>query len=257
MVSLTETQSKALAFIWQEMERAGSPPTLRELAQHFGWKAVGTAQDVVAALRKKGFLVTPEAGKSRQLVPTPAARAAWQQEGAQIISLPGGESRFKAQRSPVPSPPSSLRVPLLGSVPAGVPVEVFHDASHPTVEFPVRSKNHLIDASHHFALVVDGFSMQGAGLLPGDLILVEQQAAPQNGQVVVAMVAGEMTVKRFAVRGSQAYRQAMLSGPALAPERLPPALLVPENPDFDAIPFGAEEDRVLGVVRQLYRSQVS
>jgi SOS-response transcriptional repressor LexA len=83
MVQLTELQGKVVAYILQCLDKTGMPPTLREIAAHFEWKAVGSAQDVVNVLRKKGFLNPPVPGKSRQLVPTAEAFQWWSTQALQ------------------------------------------------------------------------------------------------------------------------------------------------------------------------------
>ena len=70
---LTKIQAKALEFIRTSLERSGTAPTLRELCAHMGYSAIGSAQDLVAALRRKGFLQTPDKQSARSLVLTPKA----------------------------------------------------------------------------------------------------------------------------------------------------------------------------------------
>ena len=113
-----------------------------------------------------------------------------------------------------------------------------------------------------FAVTVDGYSMMNVGFLPGDYLLIESANSARNGDIVVAAVGDhEVTVKRFAMRGSQLFRQAheqLIQKSRTGREDIPPALLVPENSDFAAIPFGANEsDKIIGVVRSLYRQDVN
>ena len=153
---------------------------------------------------------------------------------------------------------------MLGLVQAGNPVEVFE---HTSKEIPfVAPESHNASGNKYFALAVKGYSMMDAGILPGDKLLIEFGAQPRNGQIVVASVEShEITVKRYAMKGSLLYKEALQKGnPELENKDVipinlanPPALLVPENSDFQAIPFGLhQQDRIIGVVRSLYRSAV-
>jgi repressor LexA len=257
MLPLTELQGQVIAYILQCLDHTGMPPTLREIAAHFDWKAVGSAQDVVHVLRKKGFLLPPNPGKSRQLVPTPEAVEWWLSKSSNVTAsgasrllwntlkdrtplgltaseVSGSSSQSRVPRAPSPEQPACLFVPVIG----------------------------LVQAGSLFAVAVDGYSMMNVGFLPGDYLLVESATTARNGEIVVAAVGDhEVTVKRFAMRGSQLYRQAHehLMHTSKRPfETLPPALLVPENNDFAAIPFGMNDsDKIIGLVRSLYRQDVN
>lgn len=284
MVQLTELQGKVVGYILQCLDQTGMPPTLREIAAHFEWKAVGSAQDVVTVLRKKGFLFPPVPGKSRQLVPTPEAYQWWEtQPGAQAQASASSQiyhphrnvvSSFSSSSSlsrgtPPPSSrgsgsdlsdtPSCLFVPVVGLVQAGSPHEAIE---HATASVPFLTISKKSPESTLFAVTVDGYSMMNVGFLPGDYLLIESTNTARNGDIVVAAVGDhEVTVKRFAMRGSQLYRQAhehLMHQTKRVLEQLPPALLVPENNDFTAIPFGFHDsDKVIGVVRSLYRTDVN
>ncbi|MCA2961866.1 MAG: hypothetical protein IOD12_16570 [Silvanigrellales bacterium] len=283
MVPLTELQCKVMEYILHTMGETGMPPTLREIASHFGWKAVGSAQDVVLALRKKGALMPPTPGKSRQLVPTstaresfvgraplaasgspasgspvPFGRSAKASPGAEPIVRRGvGDSRIRLE-DVVQAMDDFVFAPLLGLVQAGNPLEAIENASGDFVPFP--SVGRRADNSRFFSVSVEGYSMMNVGFMPGDVLLVESAASARNGDIVLAAVdSHDVTVKRFALRGSHLYRGAFenLSREDVSLQRFPPALLVPENPDFEPIPFGlAEADRVLGLVRSLYRKEI-
>lgn len=283
MVQLTELQGKVVAYILQCLDKTGMPPTLREIAAHFEWKAVGSAQDVVTVLRKKGFLLPPVPGKSRQLVPTPEAFEWWAiQPGAENLSVSqsylsknrseSAAHKPEAAASFFSSPTflkraagestatgSCLFVPVVGLVQAGAPNEAIEHASITVPFLNIQKKS---PDSTLFAVTVDGYSMMNVGFLPGDYLLIESTNTARNGDIIVAAVGDhEVTVKRFAMRGSQLYRNAhehLIHNTKNVFENLPPALLVPENNDFSAIPFGqSDSDKVIGVVRSLYRQDVN
>lgn len=297
MVPLTELQCKVMEYILRTVDDTGMPPTLREIASHFGWKAVGSAQDVVLALRKKGALMPPMPGKSRQLVPTALARTAFSGSSVSFsgalaaVSMPLSAAGVVPKSQTGRAPTANARVaaqpgagqgrrsagdarirledvaqamdnfvfaPLLGLVQAGNPLEAIENASGDFVPFP--SVGRRADNSRFFSVSVEGYSMMNVGFMPGDVLLVESASSARNGDIVLAVVDNhEVTVKRFALRGSHLYRGAFenLSRDDFSLQRIPPALLVPENPDFEPIPFGcAESDRVLGLVRSLYRKEI-
>jgi repressor LexA len=279
MVHLTELQGKVVFYILQCIDNTGMPPTLREIAAHFEWRAVGSAQDVVTVLRKKGFLQPPAPGKSRQLVPTPEAYA-WCTQNSDGQSFQSAKSdRLRAGSVAERSAPFSsarnamssasveaaaqqaacLFVPVLGLVQAGNPNEAIE---HATTTVPFLNVQKKSAKSTLFAVTVDGYSMMNVGFLPGDYLLIESLNTARNGDIVVAAVGDhEVTVKRFAMRGSQLFRQAheqLMQKSWTSVDDIPPALLVPENSDFAAIPFGVNDsDKIIGVVRSLYRQDVN
>lgn len=173
MSKLTATQEKALAFIRDSLDRHGVAPTLREICSHMGYRAVGSAQDLVSALRKKGFLVENDRQTARGLVPTDHGR-----------------------RSETDDPELYL-IPCLGSVPAGNPVEAIEDhvatlrLSKSLLPKPTPRPQEL------FALRASGDSMTGAGILDGDWLVVRVSDEAPKDTIVVARVDGEVTVKRL------------------------------------------------------------
>jgi repressor LexA len=287
MVTLTEAQCKVIEWILQVIENTGMPPTLREIANHFGWKAVGSAQDVVSALRKKGALMPPLPGKSRQLVPSSEAIDLLEKSGHMVPykwketehqstiqkrntaeTQPAVRASINPKNAPAKGNSLSddvgqmisnlLFAPLVGLVQAGNPTEAIASAGHESVPFlPVGKRT---DSSRFFAVNVEGYSMMNVGFMPGDTLLVESAQSARNGDIVLAAVRDhEVTVKRFALRGSHLFRSAFEKLPKedISLNRVPPALLVPENPDFEPIPYGfSDADRIVGLVRSLYRKEV-
>jgi repressor LexA len=173
MSKLTTTQEKALAFIRASIDRHGVAPTLREICAHMGYRAVGSAQDIVSALRKKGYLVENERQTARGIVPTDHGR-----------------------RGEIDDPELFL-IPCLGSVPAGNPVEAIEDHvatlrfSKSLLPKPTPRPDEL------FALRASGDSMIGAGILDGDWLVVRVSKEAPKDSIVVARVDGDVTVKRL------------------------------------------------------------
>jgi repressor LexA len=216
MEKLTPTQLKALNFIRAAMESSGTAPTLREICQFMGYSAVGSAQDLISALRRKGFLEEPAKQSARSIVPTLA--------GKDITGDPEQEDED----------PFTLSLPCLGAVPAGNPVEAVEDRigtlrmSVAMLPKPMPARNSL------FALRAKGESMIGAGILDGDwLVVASQQTAPANS-IVVARLEGEATVKRLMKDRSRGW------------------FLKPENPAFKPV---FAEDRAFEIIGKVVALQ--
>jgi repressor LexA len=196
-MDLTEKQARVLACITQWIRDQGYPPTFQELAQelHLTEK---NARDYVLILERKGYL-------RRQ--PNVA-------RGITLLQQPASE--------PLPE------IPLIGRVMAGKPVEVFEHHE------PILVPPMLLRAGTHFVMEVQGDSMIDDGIRERDLVIVQQQLHPNNGDTVVAVVHGEATIKRF-------YRH----GPMVE--------LRPANSQMTALRVDAQDVEVKGVVAGLIR----
>ena len=174
---LTKIQAKALDFIRTSLERTGTSPTLRELCAYMGYSAIGSAQDLVAALRRKGFLHTPLKQSARSLVLTPKAIA---------------------MREPThQSTANTYVVHCLGAIPAGDPLKAVDDRTG-----TLRMSVAMFDRPYPspdlmFALRACGDSMIEAGIFDGDWLVVTKQDEAEHGQVVVARMGGDGMVKRL------------------------------------------------------------
>lgn len=248
-----------MEYIFKHQQESGIPPTLREICKHLGWAAVGSAQDVVRALRKKGILESSAPGKARQLV---LSKLALNELSASENEAKENEfntpnilvTNIKSERVNHPL----LWVPVLGYVQAGFPSDAIEVRTPKQIPFyyPNQGKKN----AQYFALIVEGESMLYAGFLPGDQLLVEKMHKAADGEIIVAKTSpGEATVKRFAVQGSDLYSQALRTFEAKYPHSpTPPAFLCPANPLFEPIPFGLSEDSVvLGIVRSLVRASIN
>jgi repressor LexA len=153
--SLTQKQQKVFEFLQSFMKKNERAPTLLEIAKHFEFKSVGTVQDYISALEKKGVI-------SRE-------SRSW----GNIELVENG-------------------VPLLGRVAAGRPIEHIKVGEH--IDVPQAM---LKTGGKHFALEVVGDSMVNEGILEGDIVVIRQKDSADNGQIVVAMIDNEATIKRF------------------------------------------------------------
>ena len=165
----TLLQQRVLEHIRQTMLERGSPPTEREIADHFRWKSKLAAQRHINALVRKGFLTK-----------TPGA--------ARGLNIPGVAVRRLGLRG----------VPLVGTAPAGIPIDAVED-----VEGTIGIDPAMFPEADVFALRVQGTSMVGAGIRDGDIALVHQTPEAGEGDIVAAVMDGEATLKRFFRRGGR------------------------------------------------------
>lgn len=200
MRQITERQQEVLTFITSYTKENEYPPTVREIGDHFGI-SLRAVQDHIAALQKKGFL-------------------ALSQKRSRSIRVIRDE---KAQG------PYVSKVPLLGTVAAGKPLlceenlDGYVNLTEPFVR-PGKS---------YFALRVRGTSMINAGILEGDLAIVEQAATAVDGQIVVAVLEDAITLKRYYKEAAQVRLQ-------------------PENPSFQ--PIYCKDVRIVGILSNIVRT---
>ncbi len=166
MKQVTERQQEVLDFIKDFIARFKFPPTVREIATHFGISVKG-AYDHVKALNKKG-LIRCNSNRSR------------------AIEVLGQEEEGVPEQEVV-------RVPVVGHVAAGLPL-LAEENQDGTMSVPGEA---LQDSKPHFALRVEGDSMVDAGIHDGDMAVFVQQPTADNGEIVVAMVEDAVTLKRF------------------------------------------------------------
>ena len=167
MTDLTKRQRQVLDFIESSRQRDGSTPTLREIAEHFGFKSTRAAADHLDALKRKGVLES-DYGKARSL---------------RVVSP------LQSFRKRV------VDIPLLGSIPAGFADERKQDPKG-CVSIDIGTLG-IKPGPRTFALEVRGDSMIGRHILDGDLVVVEHGQTPRNGDVVAALIDGESTLKTF------------------------------------------------------------
>ncbi len=202
-----ETRGRVYRYVRQRLER-GHPPTVREVQEEFGFRAVETARKHLERLVEEGRL-TKQAGVARG------------------YRLPWGEDT------------PSVLVPLLGRVSAGGLSEAIEnrEGSVAVEGTDIGSRG---GSDELFALRVEGESMIGAGILPGDIAIVRAQRTARSGDIVVALVDGEATVKTL--RHVKTLRS---SGRRVQ--------LCPENPAFDPIFPPPDRLTILGKVIEIRR----
>ncbi len=198
MGELTKKQQAVLAFL-QERAQDGLPPTVREICTAAGIKSTSTVHAYLKTLEDEGY-ISRQSGLNR------------------AIRVKGTDTKA--------APPPAGRVPLIGRVTAGMPILAVEE-----VEDYVPYTGHY-DVKELFALRVSGTSMINAGILDRDVVIVRRTGTAENGDIVVALVGEEATVKRFFKEDGQ-FR------------------LQPENDAFE--PIIVPEVSILGKVVSLVR----
>ena len=161
---LTPTQGKVLDFLRSFLQKKGFPPTLREIASHFGLKGPKAPQKTIAILERKGYL---------RRIPG----------GSRAIEILGG-SPFHAGQI--------LSLPIVGRVRAGEPILAIEN-----IEGYINLDKSLVSSEDVFLLRVQGDSMIEAHIQDGDFALVKPQPNAENGEIVVALIEDEATIKRI------------------------------------------------------------
>jgi repressor LexA len=175
MRGLTTRQQQVLEFIRSSIRERGYPPTLREIGQHMGIRSTNGVNDHLRALEHKGYL-TREDMKSRSLRPTDIEVGT----GGRSSSSSSGESDV-------------LDIQILGRVAAGIPI-----LADENVIDTVRVSRDLVGGGREvFGLRVSGDSMIEAGILNGDYIFVRKALVAKRGDIVVALIGEEATVKYY------------------------------------------------------------
>jgi repressor LexA len=201
---LTDRQQQVLDLVQSAIERTGAPPTRAEIAAELGFRSANAAEEHLQALARKGVI---------ELVGGTSRGIRLQSEALRALNL----MRGKQYSLPLPSL-AQLSLPLIGRVAAGSPILAQeHIDQHYLVEasmFPRRPD---------YLLKVRGMSMKDAGIMDGDLLAVQKASDAKNGQIVVARLGDEVTVKRF--RRSRGAIE-----------------LLPENADFEPIVVAGDVD---------------
>ncbi len=202
MKGITDRQKEVLTFISEFTDTNGFPPTVREISDHFEI-SIRAIQDHIIALQKKGFLSQTQ-NRSRSI---------------RVLS----DVREKESK------PFVSKVPLLGTVAAGKPL-----LSEENLDGYVNLTEPFVrPGKSYFALRVRGQSMQNAGILDGDLAVVEQSSTAVDGQIIVAVIDDAITLKRYYKESTRIRLQ-------------------PENPAFQ--PIYCQDVRVVGILSNIVRT---
>ena len=215
---LTPRQQQILDLVQSAIERTGAPPTRAEIAAELGFKSANAAEEHLQALARKGVI---------ELIGGTSRGIRLRSETLRALN----ESRGKQYMLPLPSI-AQLTLPLVGRVAAGNPI-----LAQEHVDETYLMEAAMWTRRPDYLLKVRGMSMRDAGILDGDLLAVQKAREAKNGQIVVARIGEEVTVKRLR-RTSKAIE------------------LIPENPDFQTIvvALDAQDFELEGVAVGLIRN---
>lgn len=194
-----DTQAKILAYIEKATLQKGYPPSVREICEATGLKSTSTVHGHLIRLEKKGLLYR-DSMKPR------------------AISVPADHQAYRAEL---------VNVPVVGHVTAGTPILATEN-----IEDYIALPQSMLGTGEHYILSVHGESMIGAGIMDGDYVVVRKQNTAYNGDIVIAMIEDEATVKRY-YKENGGFR------------------LQPENPTMK--PILVPDLTILGKVVSLYR----
>ncbi len=219
MIKLTARQEQILQLIRDAIEHTGFPPTRAEIAAELGFRSPNAAEEHLQALARKGAIeISPGTSRGIRLLGMDAEK---------------GASRHPSRQMSLPHPAlMQLSLPLIGRVAAGSPI-----LAQEHVEKTFQVDPALFSAKPDYLLKVRGMSMRDAGILDGDLLAVKKTDQARNGQIVVARLGDDVTVKRYK------------KSPGMIE-------LLPENPDFETIRVdaGNEDFALEGLAVGLLRS---
>ena len=210
MKELTDRQKQILDFIHHRQSSGKLTPTLREIASHFRFSSPNAALAHVQALIAKGVLKTLP-GRARAL---------------QVVAGSAGVSPArKGQKAPTPSPYSTpfqnnelageppalpttqiIPVPIYGAIPAGRPMDAAQEQEG-CVLIDVDTLG-IKPTTRTFGLKVQGDSMVGKNIIDGDIVIIEHGVQPRSGDVVAALIDGQVTLKTFVLQQGKPYLRA-------------------------------------------------
>lgn len=200
MKQLTQKQQVIYDYLLKFTAEHGYPPSVREIAAAVGLKSPSTVHFHLKALEEAGA-INRGTGKTRAITAVQS-------------------------RVPEEEDPRTNRVPVLGNVAAGAPI-LAEECVEDYLTFDTEGRS-----GEHFALRIRGDSMLGAGILPGDFVVVQRQPVARSGEIVIALLGDEATCKRLSKRGGRIW-------------------LLPENPDYE--PIDGTECQILGKVIAVVR----
>jgi repressor LexA len=221
---LTQRQRRVLEVIHDSIERRGYPPSVREIGEAVGLSSASSVAHQLSVLQRKGWL-RRDPNRPRAL----DVRLPGEQPGDSAAAATAAQSAAAGAGTPADEPrgPEPTYVPLVGRIAAGGPV-----LAEQAVEDVFPLPKELVGEGTLFMLKVAGDSMVEAAICDGDWVVVRQQPAAENGEIVAAMIDGEATVKTYKRRDGHVW-------------------LLPHNPAYEPIP--GDEATILGRVVTVLR----
>lgn len=224
MEKLTNRQKSVLEYITRKTQENQLPPTVREIGEHFQISSTNGVRSILAALIKKGYIRrTPKVSRGIELL---SEKIAPPQQSTENNTIPTDFGNSAEEQT-------AMEIPIVGRIAAGQPILAVQNLEGTvTVD-----RDFLANQQNVFALRVRGDSMIEAGIHDGDLIFARQQNTAETGQIVVAILNDEATVKYFRNQNSEIW-------------------LDPANPVYQPIPVSEDSNfsisgRVIGVMRKI------
>ena len=212
--ALTPRQREVFEFIKDRIEQTNRPPTLREIGLRFEISSTNGVRSILAALVKKNFIArSPKLSRGIDL--------------PQTVREPKIPADFSAQES------QGMEIPIVGRVAAGAPILAVENLEGTVVV----DRDFLMRQQNVFALRVHGDSMKDAGIHHGDLVFARQQNTAERGQIVVALIGEETTVKYYFPEAGRVRLEP-------ANEAFGPIIVDNSTPDFSVL------GRIIGVMRK-------
>lgn len=212
MQKLSRMQQKVYDYLQSFIVDRGYPPSVREIGEALDLRSPSTVHFHLKHLAELGY-IEKDAGKGRAIALTHPAAAA---PAPSPVAPPAVQEAV----------PRRDQIPVIGSVAAGSPI-LAEECIEDYLTFDTGGRE-----GEYFALRVRGFSMKDAGILPDDLVVVQQQSTARNGEIVVALLGEEATVKRLKRQNGRVW-------------------LMPENEEFS--PIDGTEAQIMGRVRAVVR----
>lgn len=238
---LTAKEKSVLQFIEQELISKGVSPSYQEICDHFGFASFNSVQNYLKQLSHKGYVLIPQ--NQKRAIQILHSADDFQKDLANRLNLVkepskssfAGQSSQSSQSGQTDS--KVLPIPFLGRVAAGSPIERLHEN-----EFIDVPATFIKTPGDYFALKVEGDSMIDEGIFDGDFLVVLSQKNAKDGDLVVASVEEESTVKRFYMK-----KNPQISTTTKAIE------LRPANPRLTSMWYAPQQVEIKGLVKALLR----
>ncbi len=231
---LTAKQYELLVYIDGYLSQRGISPSFDEMKEALNLKSKSGVHRLITALEERGFLARlPHRARALEVRRRPenmvrgGRRPA--EPGSNVSQVVDGRFGDETATRPVHASENVVEVPLYGRIAAGTPIEALRDPSR-TLGVPES----LLGQGAHYALEVNGDSMIDAGIHDGDIAIVRRTETAENGDIVVALLKDEVTLKRFRRRRDS-------------------IALEPANPAHETRIFGPDQVRIQGRLTALYR----
>ena len=235
---LTRKQQELLLFIHERMKESGIPPSFDEMKDALDLASKSGIHRLITALEERGFIRRlPNRARALEVIKLPDAYSPSLQprRGFSPSVIEGSRGRQPAPAVPADRPapaemPSSVSVPVMGRIAAGVPISAIQNNTH-DITVPAE----MIGGGDHYALEVKGDSMIEAGILDGDTVIIRSASSANPGEIIVALVDDEeATLKRFRRKGASIALEAA-------------------NPAYETRIFGPDRVKIQGKLVGLIR----